>query len=141
MTAAEPALPDFAAERAEVERYAVECESRTHDDGDRIRIRDVVGAPLTLMLLVLVRAANADRWLLDKHSDHGSELLFVLVPTLLDISDATVRGVLKGATHGERRHTRGTGSRSHLRDRARPARTAHRRRRTAGGDYWKATSE
>jgi hypothetical protein len=77
MTAAEPALPDFAAERAEVERYAVEREPRPDHDGDRIRIRNVVGAPSTLMLLVLVRAANADGWLLDKHSDHGGELLFV----------------------------------------------------------------
>lgn len=73
----EPALPDFAAERAASERYAVERESHPHDDADRIRICDVVGAPSSLMLLVMVRAANADGWLLDKHSDHGDELVFV----------------------------------------------------------------
>jgi hypothetical protein len=77
MTAADPALPDFAAERAACERCAVEREPRPNHDGERIRIRDVGGAPSTLMLLVLVQAANADGWLLDKHSDHGGELVFV----------------------------------------------------------------
>ena len=75
----EPALPDFAADRAACERYAAEREPRPHHDGERIRIRDAVGAPSSLMLLVLVRAANADGWLLDKHSDHGGELVFVPV--------------------------------------------------------------
>jgi hypothetical protein len=79
MTPGEPALPDFAAERAACERYAVEREPRPDHDGERIRIRDVVGAPSTLMLLVCVRAANADGWLLDKHSDHGGELVFIPV--------------------------------------------------------------
>jgi hypothetical protein len=75
----EPALPDFAAERAACERYAVEREPRPNHDGERIRIQDIGGAPSTLMLLVLIRAANADGWLLDKHSDHGGELVFVPV--------------------------------------------------------------
>lgn len=81
MTADEPALPDFAADRAETERYAVEREPHPHhdDEQERIRIQDVVGAPSSLMLLVTVRAANADGWLLDKHSDHGGELVFVPV--------------------------------------------------------------
>jgi hypothetical protein len=79
MTASETVLPDFAAERAACERHAVEREPRPDHDGERIRIRDVVGAPSTLMLLVLIRAANADGWLLDKHSDHGGELVFVPV--------------------------------------------------------------
>ena len=74
-----PALPDFAAERAACERYAVEREPRPDHNGERIRMRDVVGVPSSLMLLVLVRAANADGWLLDKHSDHGDELVFVPV--------------------------------------------------------------
>jgi hypothetical protein len=79
MSADECALPGFAAARAEVERYAVERESRPGHDGEQehIRIRDVVGAPSSLMILVLVRAANADGWLLDKHSDHGDELQFI----------------------------------------------------------------
>jgi hypothetical protein len=79
MTPREPALPDFAAERAACERYAVEREPRPGHDGERIRMQDVGGAPSTLMLLVCVRAANADGWLLDKHSDHGGELVFVPV--------------------------------------------------------------
>lgn len=79
MTTDEPALPSFAADRAACDRYAVESEPRPHHDGERIRIRDVVGAPSTLMILVCVRAANADGWLLDKHSDHGDELVFVSV--------------------------------------------------------------
>ncbi len=79
MTDTDTMLPDFAADRAACDRYEIERESRPHHDGQRIRIRDVVGAPSTLMLLVLVRAANADGWLLDKHSDHGDELVFVPV--------------------------------------------------------------
>jgi hypothetical protein len=79
MTPGETVLPDFAADRAACERYAVEREPSPDHDGERIRIQDVVGAPSTLMLLVLVRAANADGWLLDKHSDHGGELVFVPV--------------------------------------------------------------
>jgi hypothetical protein len=38
-----------------------------------------MGAPSSLMLLVLIREANADGWLLDKHSDHGDDLVFVPV--------------------------------------------------------------
>jgi hypothetical protein len=77
----ERALPGFAAARAEVERYAVEREQRPGHDGEQehIRIRDVVGVPSSLMILVLVRAANGDGWLLDKHSDHGDDLVFVPV--------------------------------------------------------------
>jgi hypothetical protein len=79
MSADECALPGFAAARAEAERYAVEREQRPGHDGEQehIRIRDTMGAPSTLMLPVLVQEANAEGWLLDKHSDHGDDLVFI----------------------------------------------------------------
>lgn len=75
-------LPGFAFARATCDRYAVERESRPdHDggEGERLRIRDVEGTPSTLMILVCVRRANAEGWLLDDHTDHGEQLVFVPV--------------------------------------------------------------
>ena len=73
-----PPFPDFAADRAASERYAVEREPHPHHDGTRLRIHVRNGAPAMLTVLRLIRDANADGWLLDKHSDNGDEL--VLVP-------------------------------------------------------------
>ncbi|EMA47784.1 hypothetical protein [Halococcus salifodinae] len=71
------ALPDFAADRTDRDRYTVESEPRPHHDGKRIRIHIRNGAPAMVTVLRLVRAANADGWRLDKYSDHGDELVFV----------------------------------------------------------------
>lgn len=71
-----PPFPDFAAERAKLEQYSVERESRPNHDGKRIRIRDLQGAPAMSMLLSLVNDANAGGWRLSNYHESGDELLF-----------------------------------------------------------------
>jgi hypothetical protein len=72
-----PPFPDFAAQRAKLQQYSVERESRPDHDGSHIRIRDLRGVPDTSMVLSLVRAANAEGWRLSDYHESGDELLFV----------------------------------------------------------------
>jgi hypothetical protein len=70
-------LPSFIEDHTDHERYDVGLEARPHADGHRVRTVNRPGTPATAEALQLIRAANADGWRLDKHSDAGDELVFV----------------------------------------------------------------